>query len=263
LKIETYTKLISFGSLHLDELCVIEVCGDQKGVFDFLQGQVTSDLNEIEENQYQASSICDHKGQILADFIIHRNKNLYILIDRALKDIFIKEMSPFAAFSKAEFIEKKYIVTGSVEKSEKSDNHLISNEEFAISVRMDSDKGDIKAKLISHSQWKAANMIIGNLSLNINNTGKYRPSEINYDRLRVSFTKGCYRGQEIVARMKYLGIDRRKFCTVIVKKDEEFCQNSIKIVSEIENLEEFIIFNAIIKKVDIDLVKESSQVIVF
>ena len=47
----------------------------------------------------------------------------------------------------------------------------------------------------------------------------YRPLELNYDKLRVSFTKGCFRGQEIIARMHYLGVNRRTFCTVINDTD--------------------------------------------
>ena len=45
---------------------------------------------------------------------------------------------------------------------------------------------------------------------------KYRPNELNYDKTRVSFTKGCFRGQEIVARVHYLGVNRREFVTARV-----------------------------------------------
>ena len=67
--------------------------------------------------------------------------------------------------------------------------------------------------------WNAANKILGILHLDKSDSGKFRPLEINFDKQRVSFEKGCFRGQEIVARMKYLGIDRRKFCTFIVNND--------------------------------------------
>ena len=63
----------------------------------------------------------------------------------------------------------------------------------------------------------------------------------------MSFDKGCYRGQEIVARMKYLGIDRRKFCTFIT--DKNFKKNEdIKITGEVIEIEGLFIFNGIIKK---------------
>ena len=72
---------------------------------------------------------------------------------------------------------------------------------------------------INLDMWNAANKILGILHLDKSDSGKFRPLEINFDKHRVSFEKGCFRGQEIVARMKYLGIDRRKFCTFIVNND--------------------------------------------
>ena len=37
-------------------------------------------------------------------------------------------------------------------------------------------------------------------------SGKYRINEIGYDFQKfVSYEKGCYRGQEIIARLTYLG----------------------------------------------------------
>ena len=49
------------------------------------------------------------------------------------------------------------------------------------------------------------NLLSNNLLLTENYLGKYRPDEIMYDDMRVSFTKGCFRGQEIIARIKYRG----------------------------------------------------------
>ena len=83
--------------------------------------------------------------------------------------------------------------------------------------------------------WNAANKILGILHLDKSDSGKFRPLEINFDKQRVSFEKGCFRGQEIVARMKYLGIDRRKFCTFTTESDfNEF--SNIKIIAEIIKL---------------------------
>jgi folate-binding protein YgfZ len=108
--------------------------------------------------------------------------------------------------------------------------------------------------------WNAANKILGILHLNKSDSGKFRPLEINFDKQRVSFEKGCFRGQEIVARMKYLGIDRRRFCTFIVKND--FVENNlIKSIGEIINLDDKKIFNGIVKKDDIEEVKKISGII--
>ena len=91
-------------------------------------------------------------------------------------------------------------------------------------------------------------------------SGKYRPLEINYDKLRVSFEKGCYRGQEIVARMKYLGVDRRKFCTFITSNDFKEI-NDIKILGKPIIINDKKIFNGIIKKDQLDEINQMSGII--
>ena len=83
--------------------------------------------------------------------------------------------------------------------------------------------------------------------MNLNDIGKYRPLEINYDKNRVAFDKGCFRGQEIIARMKYLGVDRRKFVTIIspeaVKENKNF-----KVIGETLRYKDFYIFSSSIKR---------------
>ena len=102
--------------------------------------------------------------------------------------------------------------------------------------------------------------LLGILFLNKEDSGKYRPLEINFDNLRVSFEKGCYRGQEIVARMKYLGINRRKFCTFTTGSDfNEF--SKIKILGDTVKLKEKKIFNAIVKRDELDEIKKLSGII--
>ena len=60
--------------------------------------------------------------------------------------------------------------------------------------------------------------------------------------------------------MKYLGIDRRKFCTFIVKND--FVGNNlIKPIGKIINLDDKKVFNGIVKKDDIEEVEKIPGII--
>ena len=113
---------------------------------------------------------------------------------------------------------------------------------------------------ITYENWQAANKILGILFLQFEDIFKYRPIEINFDNLRVSFDKGCYRGQEIVARMKYLGVDRRKFCTIVAQQ-EYTVSNDIKITGEIVNLDNIKVFNAIIKTAELDHIRNDPKII--
>ena len=137
-------------------------------------------------------------------------------------------------------------VIGIISQKSNSKEPFLSNNFFEISIYT-KDNLDKFNDSINLSQWEAANKILGNLYLKSRDTEKYRPLEINYDELRVSFDKGCYRGQEIVARMKYLGVDRRKFCTFITEKKFKLHED-IKIAGEIIELDNNRIFNGIIKR---------------
>ena len=76
--------------------------------------------------------------------------------------------------------------------------------------------------------------------------GLYRPLELNYDKLRVSYTKGCFRGQEIIARMHYLGVNRRTFCTVIEDTNHPI-ELDIKITGDRISYKNYDIYNCYIE----------------
>ena len=183
----------------------------------------------------------------MAGFLISKSNNKYkIIINRELVDTFIDELAPFAKFFGVTFLEKTNYICASVESEPFSKSIFLKNNTFALSVEIEDHKKDI-ANTISLKEWSVANMILGNFYLSKNETGKYRPLEINYDTQRVSFDKGCFRGQEIIARMKYLGVDRRRFCTIISKTEIKEEKN-LKIIGESIKLKDSFICLSIIKK---------------
>ena len=155
----------------------------------------------------------------MAGFLICKSNNGFkIIINNELVDTFTKELTPFAKFFGVTFLETKNCVCASIESKPFSESVFLKNKDFALSVKIDDEMKNISDS-ISWEEWSVANMLLGNFNLSKNDVGKYRPLEINYDKQRVSFDKGCFRGQEIVARMKYLGVDRRQFCTIISKNE--------------------------------------------
>ena len=156
----------------------------------------------------------------MADFFIGRNQGKYkIIINFSLIDIFIDELSPYAKFYGVTFQESSDKVFASVEKnSSKANGVFLKNKDLALSISIKNETQNITSS-ITNEEWIYANMLLGNFYLSLNDIGKYRPLEINYDKYRVDFDKGCFRGQEIIARMKYLGVDRRKFITIISNKE--------------------------------------------
>jgi len=228
-------------------MMVLQIHGDIDKVEKFLQGQITSDINLLTNKGYQLSSICNQKGEVMAGFIIHKSENYKILIDEWLVDVFISELRPFAKFFNVTFTKESGFIYGNV-SFKKQDKAFYSNEIFSLSITLEND--DL-AETLAKDDWIAANKLALNFDLGKDDIGKFRPLEINYDKTRVAFDKGCFRGQEIIARMKYLGVDRRKFVT-IVNSDLVEESKGLKVIGEVIKYKNLYIFNSSINRDYID-----------
>jgi len=260
LKIDIHNNLIEFGSHEIEDWCVLDAIGDTNKIEEFLQGQLTSDISTLSNGSSQLSSICNHKGQVIADLIAYKHEERFkIIIDKSLMEVFVDELTPFAKFFSTKFDLSNEKVIGRVSKKNSSQSFYATNNTFQVTIEL--YKQDLKHKsTISFDKWDLANKLLGIFFLKKEDSGKYRPIEINYDKLRVSFEKGCYRGQEIVARMKYLGVDRRRFCTFITSNDFKEI-NDIKILGKTIIINDKKIFNGIIKKDQMDEINQMSGII--
>ena len=58
---------------NLGYLSILELNG--KGSFDLLQGQITSDMEKVSEDNCVLGSICDVKGRVISSFVTSLNAN--------------------------------------------------------------------------------------------------------------------------------------------------------------------------------------------
>ena len=70
---------------------MVEINGEEEKVENFLQGQITSDINMVSNESFHLSSICNQKGLVVADFLINKSNNKFkIIINSELVNIFIE-----------------------------------------------------------------------------------------------------------------------------------------------------------------------------
>ena len=248
-KIDIEKKILEFGTIHLSRLSVIKISGDSKKAFEFLQGQVTSDIEKLQDNAVQLSAICNQKGFVMSDFYIVKQKDTFkIVISKDQKNIFIEELKPFIKFYNCEFVESSEYVFGHItfkkDKTKTGMMKTLENKEIKLYISLHTSK--IDESKISNYSWDVANAILNNYTMLAEDLGKFRPLELNYDNLRVSFEKGCFRGQEIIARMKYLGVSRRKFITVIAD-DKYINEKEIGLIGKPIFINNKKVFHAMIK----------------
>jgi len=205
------SEFIKYGAVNLEGVTAIHLNGDFDSVLNLLQGQVTSDCTLINEQLGQISSLCNEKGFILCNFEIIFDQNKWlIIIENTLKDIFLNEITKFLPFYKisAEILNNKVIGFSRNKEQEMLPNeHLILNSDIAY-LTLSIDKNNQYQEgshTLSKENWAINRKIMGDHQIELKETGKYRPHELGQNNTRVSFNKGCFKGQEIIARMEYLG----------------------------------------------------------
>lgn len=199
-------------SVVLDDLRILTVTGDDRVTF--LQGQLTQDVASARPDATVLAGWADAKGRLLFAghlFSTHAGSEeaLALLVPAELADGLLKrlQMHVFRARAQVNLLEVPIIgllgtsaveATGDVIRLHGGDGRqlVIGPSEAATRPRSDWQLADIRAGL----------PIIVSAT-----TGEFVPQMVNLDLLGgISFTKGCYTGQEIVARMKYLGRVKRR-----------------------------------------------------
>lgn len=189
-----------------DELAILKISGDDASAY--LQGQITNDINLLTtNNQFQFAAHLNPKGRILATFIIVRlEDNSYYLI--TTREIAAK-ITPRL---------KMFILRSKVSLQDSKDNIYLSPAKLPDGINLEISVGHF---LVISPQQLAADkdsnhwhqFIVENTVPLIypQSQEKIIPQQINYDLLDgISFKKGCYTGQEIVARTHYLGKIKRR-----------------------------------------------------
>jgi folate-binding protein YgfZ len=236
----------------------------------FMQGQFTCNLQEITDIQFRLGACCNAKGRMLANFTICKHRNGFLMaIDKTLTEPLQAHLKKYKVFFKTEFQASNYVMAGI--KGANASALLIDilggcpTEDFGqysfeqgIVTQLPYNAGyevwlmpesaeQIIEQLLSKasfadSQYWPLNLITNGLGqLTLENTEAHIPQMLNLALIGgISFNKGCYTGQEIVARMQYLGKSKRNMYLITVRAevsvgDEIFTAESKSAVGVIIN----------------------------
>ena len=152
----------------------------------FLHGQFTTDVTGLASGRAGLSAWCDPKGRVIATFILARlNGTFWLLLPEILKDIFLKRLKMYVL--RADVV----IVDAALEDIPQLPDLPVTD-------------GDLSETALIRQ---------GIPLLHPETGGRFLPQELNLDKLdAVSYTKGCYPGQEIIARLRYRGEVKRRLC---------------------------------------------------
>jgi hypothetical protein len=195
----------------LKDRALLKLSGSENEAF--LQAQLSNDISKLDDSSVQLNAYCQHQGKILALFWVIRAGDDFLLsfpID-LLDSIKTRlQMYVLMADVKITDVTEQYLQIGLIGKSQK-DSFTI-NEQLSLIIA--DPKNLSKFELTSQEYWDKACVDLLLPEVSIASTETYIPQMLNLDinEVGVSFSKGCFPGQEVVARLHYLGkVKRRLF----------------------------------------------------
>ena len=217
------------SDMYVDNtLAAIRVSGkDNKK---FLQGQLTNDIEKLSD-RYMNASYCTHQGKVIVNIQVFLSEDdVILLLSKSLSKYFIEKISKYILMSDVKFMLYSEITTlwSLGDKAEElmreykvEEDKLcsrVSESEYMINMCMDntyqiryvnldsSNTCNFEYNELSETQTCLIDLFRLHTRLKIDNIEKFIPQVLNSDELEtVSYKKGCYTGQEVIARTHYLG----------------------------------------------------------
>ena len=199
----------------------------------FLQGQCSCDLLSLSEHAFSFGTLNTPKGRMYALFkVIKTEQGLLLSLEQSLLESTLEKLRKYAVFFKCELKEtndyrayglidfpgsspvlslsrqtKAFILT----LSETQQLHEIwldstQTEQDLINLLPQQQTETLELVHAPQDLWYAKETLCGIPALYANTQEEFILQNLNLQQLgAVSFKKGCYTGQEIIARMKFLG----------------------------------------------------------
>lgn len=212
---------------HLTNFSSICISGPDAA--QFLQGQVTCDVREIDAHTSRLGGICNPQGRVQAIFILLQwHTDYYLVLPTVLAPLILERLKKYILLSKvtlaiADTIQIFGLRGESINKLDLSlnqKNYAISTNTVSCLIHLPDTVPC--ALLLTHANY-AEKISHDFATINVNQEHwhyyqlqqtipqlclatyeKLTPHDLNLPKLgAVSFKKGCYCGQEIIARMEY------------------------------------------------------------
>ena len=192
------------------------VCFSGTDAGGFLHGQLSADVLALASGDSTFACYCEPKGRVLALMLVHRvNEDYYVIMSSALATAVTERLTIYRMRSKVTIeVLHEHTVMGlqADELLEPALTTLLSIPLPGGSLRLVVTDHDITAVTDSASQeaWKVSELRLGISWLGPGTSGEFLPQMLGFEQLgAVNYRKGCYPGQEIVARTHYLGKVKR------------------------------------------------------
>ena len=225
---EVFEKPVCFS---LDDYRIITITGENAATF--LQGQCTCNFVTLGEHDSTYGSHCTPKGRMVASFVAkavtHLDSNSPVIglrVHKSCAQNLQESLSKYAVFSKVKVNINEELKTFAVIGMKKEQDPTAANSQTTVfahsngmielwQTRTNSSSQEPSAQeqppqslwtLGNTQSWNLLQIKQGIYDVRGETSGNLLPQEINHQLLSaIDFKKGCYTGQEIIARLHYKG----------------------------------------------------------
>lgn len=199
----------------------------------FLQGQLTQDLERLTDSSVLPAAWCSPKGRVIATpRVMSLPDGVGLILPAGHAQTVLQRISIFRMRAKVDLAIRTDIDSVAVDATQFADSdllpgatrHSVARKYEITAVRLANNSDivelfgdaealksiDLKGQL-SDAQWRSALIQAGHVIIDSETSEKYTPHMLSLDLAgAISFSKGCYTGQEVVARTEHLGKSRRR-----------------------------------------------------
>lgn len=236
----------------LSQFSIIVVAGNDAAKF--MQGQFTNDVNIINEETSQLNAFCNKKGRMVANFRAFEHRGNYFLsiksnlVEQSIahlqnyvirSHVAIQDVSEQMIHLGVSGKNSTEFLTPFIENINQEIDSVSHNDDYiAVRVAGKQPRYEVfcslehakalwraisqQADVVDSSSWDYLNIQAGLPFIDAGTSGEFVPQMANMELINgISFTKGCYTGQEIVARMHYLGKLKKRCYKINIDTDKK------------------------------------------
>ncbi|WP_127470506.1 YgfZ/GcvT domain-containing protein [Thiomicrorhabdus aquaedulcis] len=240
---------------NLSHQALLKISGND--ATSFLQGQLTNDLHQVTEQLAQLSAYCDPKGQVLAIFLIFKHQDaFYLTFENSLKESILKRLKMFVMRADVQITDMANTLIQIGYAGEFADvdiqrrlNTKVKNTYETGHIDLDGMRDVLVVKVpgpyhkyailgpveqiinvwtllkatcdvTNNSDWNLLDIAAGIPEVNSSTSGQFIAQFLNLDKLdAINFKKGCFPGQEIIARVHYRGKVTKRMLRVHLEEE--------------------------------------------
>jgi tRNA-modifying protein YgfZ len=204
---------------------LLSITGEQAR--EFLHGQLTNDIANLPRQRAALAGWCSPKGRLLASFLVIPVAQGFLLqLARDLAPAVSKRLSMFVLRAKVKVADEsadwaQFGMWGGDVPGAPGDELGTVEMDGSILVRigpsrllaLSRDAGIFEGRgtKVAEEKWTLEEIRAGRAHITSATQDQFVPQMVNYEAIgAVNFQKGCYPGQEIVARAQYRGQVKRR-----------------------------------------------------